>query len=107
MSVSQTALIALCIIGAVYLFLKCGRALGGILLILCLVLAGVFALVHSFQAFSGQTLVATVQASPVANNVKLFFPIVRSAYSSAVIDPPGSYNVYVDSAGDLSATRGG
>ena len=57
----------MCIIGAVYLFLKFGRALGGILLILCLVLAGVFALIHSFQAFSGQTLVATVQASPVAN----------------------------------------
>ena len=189
MSVSQTALLALCSIGAVYLILKFGRALGGILVTLCIVLVGVFALVHSFQSFNGPTRVATVQASQVANtshemavslttysadgtsshaeyaiggdlwmlqsetielqpylnfvgirsgyhlsrlsgeyndslagskpvqlgswswfnslenNVKLFVPVVKSAYSSAVIDPPGTYNVYVDAAGDLSANR--
>lgn len=38
-------------------------------------------------------------------NVQVFFPVVRSAYSSAVIDPPGTYNIYVDNSGDLSAER--
>jgi len=41
------------------------------------------------------------------NNIGLLSPVVKSAYSSAVIDPADgrSYNVYADSAGDLSATR--
>lgn len=39
------------------------------------------------------------------NNVGLFFPVVKSAYSSAVIDPPGTYNIFVDNVGDLSANR--
>lgn len=39
------------------------------------------------------------------NNIGLLSPVVKSAYSSAVIDPMGTYNVYVDSAGDLLAER--
>jgi len=39
------------------------------------------------------------------NNVKLFFPVVKSAYSNAVIEPANgaTYNIYADTAGDLVA----
>jgi hypothetical protein len=189
MSITPIALGVLAIIIGGFLLKKCGRALGALLLVLGVVTFGVWALIHSFQAFNGQTLVATVQASQVSNiphemavelttyspdgtpihseyevagdlwmlqsqtielqpyltfvgfksgyhlsrlsgeynsslagstpvqigswswfnslenNVKLFFPIVHSAYSSAVIDPTGTYNVCVDSAGDLTSER--
>jgi hypothetical protein len=189
MTITPIALVVLAIIIGGFFLKKCGRALGALLLVLGAVAFGVWTLIHSFQAFTGQTLVATVQASQVLNlqhtmavelttyspdgtpthaeyeiegdlwmlqsqtielqpyltfvgfksgyhlsrlsgeynsslagskpvqlgswnwfnslenNVKLFFPIVRSAYSSAVIDPPGNYNVYVDSAGDLTSER--
>jgi hypothetical protein len=41
------------------------------------------------------------------NNVKLFFPVVKSAYGSSVIDPADGrvYNIYVDNAGDLVSER--
>lgn len=67
MPISQAALIALCILGAGYLILKFGRALGAILVVLCLLCAGVWTLVHSFTTFSEQTLVAQVHASEAAN----------------------------------------
>jgi len=41
------------------------------------------------------------------NNVKLFFPVIKSAYGNAVIDPADgrTYGVYVDPQGDMSAIR--
>jgi len=67
MSIEIAAIIGLAAIGIVGLFRRFGGELGGILLLLAVPIIGVFALVHSFQAFSSTTRVATVQASPVAN----------------------------------------
>jgi uncharacterized membrane protein (Fun14 family) len=41
------------------------------------------------------------------NNVGLLSPVIRSAYSNAVLEPDDgrAYNVYADSAGDLYAER--
>jgi hypothetical protein len=66
MSISNAALIGLGIIAIVFLLGKFGRG-GIVLIILAVPVIGLYLLVHSFQAFTSTTLVATVQASPVVN----------------------------------------
>jgi|SRR5579859_5952305 len=191
MSVQFAAVLCFAIIAAGYLLKRFGRGLTAVIVVAVLVLVGVFGLVHSFATFSDRTLVATVRATPVANqahmmvvemttydgwgnptdtsyelggdrfmlqaqvvefqpwllfmgvksgyhlqrlegqydgdtanskpvqlgswswfnglenNVGLFFPVAESAYENAVIEVADGrmYNVYVDSAGDLSAER--
>lgn len=68
MNVSTLAVVVLVCIAGIYLWMKIGKyamQLIGVLLLIMLGLA--FAFIHTFQAFSQQTKIATVHCSMVAN----------------------------------------
>lgn len=67
MNISQAAMLFLAIIAIAYLILKFGKALAAIIAIVAILLIGWGTLIFGFHGFSGQTRIATIQATPVQN----------------------------------------